>query len=85
MPFGRTTFGGGRLLRAEYLTARFPEDAGPFVFTPPGHGRDSDVRFPEGNPGFYGAVCEGEKPLALDTGETCADRAEAKKDFTMRD
>ena len=27
---------GCRLLRAEYLTARFPEDAGPFVFTPPG-------------------------------------------------
>ena len=43
------------------------------------HGRASAVRFPEGDPGFYGAVCEGKKPLALDTGETCADRAEAKK------
>ena len=26
------------------------------------------MRFPEGDPGFYGAVCEGKKPLALDTG-----------------
>ncbi len=76
---------GGRLLRAEYLTARFPEDAGPFVLRRrecgSRHGRDSDVRFPEGNPGFYGAVCEGKSRWRSIPAKRAPTGRRAKKDF----
>ena len=84
----------GRRSGMSVASGRIPDRAvsgrcGPFMFLRrrecgSRHGRDSDVRFPEGDPGFYGAVCEGKKPLALDTGETCADRRGEKDLLMMR-
>lgn len=90
VPFDRTAFEEVGYFGSKYLAAQFRKMRTPYCFYAAGN-VDHDMA---GIPmydlrnailDFMARFVKGKRPLMLETGETCADRPEAKRNFTMRD